>query len=141
MKQARLAASVVAVSFLVRATAIAETDPKIVRAWKAKCASCHGQTGKGDTPQGQEMKLTDMTSAAFKAKKDADLKDAILNGIKVDRGGTAVVMSPYKDELTPEQADALVAYVRTFGVKKAKKAKKSHVPDAGVVAPAPPPQR
>jgi len=32
MKQARLAASVVAVSFLVRATAIAETDPKTVRA-------------------------------------------------------------------------------------------------------------
>jgi len=87
------------------------------------------------------MKLTDMTSAAFKAKKDAELKDAILNGIKVDRGGTTVVMSPYKDELTPEQADALVAYVRTFGVKKAKKAKKKRVPDAGVIAPAPTPVR
>ena len=144
MKRAHLVTSVVAFSFLLCATAMAETDPKIVRLWKSKCASCHGQTGKADTQKGQEMKLDDMTTPAFKAKKDAELKDAILNGVKVERGGTTVVMDPYKDELNPEQADAVVAYVRTFGpqVKKAKKsAKKKSVPDAGVVAPSPSPQR
>ena len=72
------------------------------------------------------------------ARLRSELKDAILNGIKVDRDGTTVVMDPFKGDVTPEQADALVAYIRTFGVKKAKK---THVPDAGVVAPAPSPEQ
>ena len=144
MKWAHLVTSVTAVSFLLCATAMGETDPKTVRVWIGKCASCHGQTGKADTQKGQELKLEDMTTPAFKAKKDAELKDAILNGVKVERGGTTVVMDPYKNEITPEQADALVAYVRTFAahVHKAKKsAKKKSIPDAGVSAPAPSPER
>ena len=87
---------------------------KIERAWKAKCSSCHGQAGKGDTEKGQQMKIADMTTAEFQAKKDDELKNAILNGVKKEKGGVKQEMDAFKGDLTPEQVDALVAYIRTF---------------------------
>ncbi|HUM13093.1 MAG TPA: cytochrome c [Myxococcaceae bacterium] len=91
---------------------MAQADPKKTeRTWKSKCASCHGQTGKGDTDKGQQLKIVDMTTAEFQAKKDDELKKAILNGVEKEKSHV------FKDELTPEQADALVGYVRTFKKK------------------------
>jgi mono/diheme cytochrome c family protein len=112
MKNVRLLASIAAGSVLLSATALAqEVDKKVERAWKAKCAPCHGQTGKGDTDKGKELKVEDMTAAKYLAKKDPELKKAILDGVKMD-GKEA--MPPFKDEVTPEQADALVKYTRGF---------------------------
>ena len=112
MKNIRLLASIAAGSVLLSATALAqEADKKAERAWKAKCASCHGQTGKGDTDKGKELKVEDMTAAKYQSKKDPDLKKAILEGIKADG---KEVMPGFKDEVTPEQADALVKYTRGF---------------------------
>ena len=109
MKHVRLLASVAAGSVLLSATALAQTDPKKVeRAWKAKCSSCHGATGKADTEKGQQMKIVDMTTPAFQAKKDDELKKAILEGVEKEKGHV------FKSELTPEQVDALVAYIRGF---------------------------
>jgi len=65
MTHARLLASIAAGSFLLSASALAqEVDKKAERAFKAKCASCHGQTGKGDTEQGKKLKVEDMTAPA-----------------------------------------------------------------------------
>ena len=112
MKNVRLLASIAAGSFLLSATALAqEVDKKAERAWKAKCASCHGQTGKGDTDKGKELKVEDMTAAKYQGKKDADLKKAILDGVKADG---KEVMPSFKDEITPEQAEALIKFTRTF---------------------------
>jgi len=112
MKNVRLLASIAAGSVLLGATALAqEVDKKAERAWKAKCASCHGQTGKGDTDKGKELKVEDMTAAKYQSKKDDDLKKAVLDGFKVDG---KEVMPSFKDEITPEQADALVKYTRSF---------------------------
>ena len=112
MKNVRLLASIAAGAVLLSATALAQTDPKKAeRAWKAKCASCHGQTGKGDTEKGKELKVEDMTAAKYQGKKDDELKKAVLDGVKADG---KEVMQSFKDELTPEQADALVKYTRTF---------------------------
>ena len=109
MKNVRLLASMVAGSLLLGATAMAQEDPKKVeRAWKSKCASCHGQTGKGDTDKGKQLKIVDMTTPAFQAKKDDELKKAILEGVEKEKNHA------FKDDLTPEQVDALVAYIRTF---------------------------
>ena len=111
MKNVRLLASMVAGSFLLSASALAqEVDKKAERAWKAKCASCHGQTGKGDTDQGKKLKVEDMSAASYQGKKDEDLKKAILEGVKV---GGQEVMPAFKD-LTPEQAEALIKHTRTF---------------------------
>jgi mono/diheme cytochrome c family protein len=114
MNHVRLLASFAAGSFLLSATALAEVDKKLERAWKAKCSSCHGAAGKGDTEKGQQMKIADMTTAEFQAKKDDELKNAILNGVKKEKGGVKQEMDAFKGDLTPEQVDALVAYIRTF---------------------------
>ena len=115
MRHTRLLASIAAGSLLLSASALAQMDPKKVeRAWKAKCSSCHGAAGKGDTEKGQQMKIVDMTTAEFQAKKDDELKNVILNGVKKEKGGVKQEMDAFKGDLTPEQVDALVAYIRTF---------------------------
>lgn len=114
MNHARVLASIAAGALLLGTNAMAEVDKKVERAWKAKCSSCHGAAGKGDTEKGQQMKITDMTSAEFQAKKDDELKNAILNGVKKEKGGVKQEMDAFKGDLTPEQIDALVAYIRSF---------------------------
>ena len=95
--------------------ASAEVDKKIVRTWKAKCASCHGEDGKGATEQGKKMGVRDLTAADFwKDATDAKMKDVITNGIKQTKNGKTQEMEPYKDKLKPEDIDGLVAYVKTF---------------------------
>jgi mono/diheme cytochrome c family protein len=111
MTPVRLLASIAAGSLLLSASALAqEVDKKAERAWKAKCASCHGQTGKGDTEQGKKLKVEDMSASAYQSKKDDELKKAILDGVKLPSGD----MPAFKGEVTPEQADALVKYTRAF---------------------------
>jgi len=90
-------------------------DAKTVRTWKAKCASCHGAEGKGDTEQGVKMKLPDMSKPQWqKENSDEKMKQAILNGVKKE--GTEG-MDAYKDVLTPEQVDGLIAYIRSLAPK------------------------
>lgn len=88
-------------------------DPKIARTWKAKCSSCHGVEGKGDTEQGAKMKIPDMTKPEWqKDNSDDKMRQAILNGVKKEgKEG----MDSYKDVLSPEQVDGLIAYVRSLG--------------------------
>jgi mono/diheme cytochrome c family protein len=100
---------------MVSARAGAEVDKKTVRSFKAKCASCHGEDGKGGTEQGKKMGVRDMTSAAFwKDATDVKMKDAIANGIKQTKDGKTQEMEPYKDKLKAEEIDALVAYIKAF---------------------------
>ena len=72
------------------AAAHAEVDKKTERTWKAKCASCHGANGKGQTDQGKKMGIADYTAA--------------------DRQK----MDPFKDKLDAAQIDSLVGYVRSL---------------------------
>jgi mono/diheme cytochrome c family protein len=106
MKNVRTMAWVVGGSLVLSALAFAEVDKKSERLWKSKCSACHGQTGMGDTDKGKQLKVEDMTTAAYQTKSDAELKTAIQNGVKTD-------MPAFK-ELTPDQVNALVAYIRTF---------------------------
>jgi len=86
----------------------AESDKKTERTWKAKCASCHGAEGKGDTDQGAKLKVEDYTKAAWQASKtDDQIKTAIETGV-VDK------MDPYKDKVDAEQIVKLVAHIRSF---------------------------
>jgi mono/diheme cytochrome c family protein len=111
MKNVRLIASFVAGSLLLGASAFAQDDAKVARAWKAKCASCHGQTGKGDTDKGKELKVEDMSAAKYQSKTDDQLQKAVTGGVKADG---KEVMPGFKDELTPDQVAALVKYTRSF---------------------------
>lgn len=89
----------------------AEVDKKTERTWKAKCASCHGADGKGETDTGKKAGIPNYTDGAFqKSKTDAQLKEAIASGVKTDKGE----MEGYKDKLDGPQIDALVTYIRSL---------------------------
>ena len=107
-----LAKAMLLIFTLSALSAVAQEDPKkTARNWKAKCGSCHGAEGKGDTEQGKKAKIADFSSADWqKSKSDADIKTAIEGGKK--KGD--VEMEPYKDKLEPAQIDALVAHIRSL---------------------------
>ena len=96
--------------------------PELVKkgnaAWdKMQCASCHGAQGKGDGSSaptlmddwGQKITPRDFTSGPLKVGDEPeDLYRAFITGIN----GTP--MPSFAESLTPEDAWALVAYVRTL---------------------------
>jgi len=91
-------------------------DKKTERLWKAKCSSCHGADGKGKTEQGVKKGAEDMSTKEWqKARDDVAMKKAMLEGFKREKNGIKQEMEPYKDQLKPEQVDALIQYVRALG--------------------------
>ena len=74
--------------------------------YKAKCATCHGPDGKGDTAMGKTMKVKDLGSAEVQKQSDADVTTTIEKGKKP--------MPGYEGKLTKEQIDSLVKYVRSL---------------------------
>jgi mono/diheme cytochrome c family protein len=90
-------------------------DKKTERLWKSKCSSCHGVDGDGNTEQGKKMKVVDMTTAAWQSKRsDEYIKKAIMEGTKKEEGGVKKEMDAYKDEINPDQLEALVKYIRAL---------------------------
>jgi mono/diheme cytochrome c family protein len=107
-------ASLSAVTLLAR-SASAEEDKKTARMWKAKCSSCHGVDGAGQTEQGKKAGVADMTTAAWqKEVDDAKIKDVLAKGIKREKNGKQQEMEAFGKEMTPEQIDALIKLIRTF---------------------------
>lgn len=103
-------------TLLLAMPARAEVDKKIERTWKAKCTSCHGADGKGQTDTGKKMGVKDYTTAEWqKSRTDAQLKEAILGGINREEGGKKQEMDGYQGKLD-DQVDGLIALVR--GLKK-----------------------
>jgi mono/diheme cytochrome c family protein len=91
---------------------------KTERTWQAKCASCHGDDGKGATAKGKEMNIGDMSSAGWqKARTDEQLEKGINEGLEVMKDGKKQQMDAYKDKLRPEQVKDLVKYVRGLAGK------------------------
>jgi len=87
------------------ATAYAEGAQEV---WNAKCKSCHGEKGKGDTKMGLKEKISDMTTAEWKKSHTPEkIREVIAEGSK---GNTK--MKAFKDKLTPEQIDALVKHIQ-----------------------------
>jgi len=111
MRSMRTHLKLLLLALFCAAAARGEADPKAARAWKAKCASCHGADGAGQTDQGKKLHVEDMTAASWqKAKTDAQLKNAIENGAK--KGDAE--MEGFKDKIDAAQIDLLVAYIRTL---------------------------
>lgn len=107
MKKLSLAAAIAVSLSLAAAPALA--DEAATDIWKAKCKGCHGDTGKGDTKEGRKHKAPDMTTEEWQAKHDdAELKDAIMNGVKDTK------MKAYKDKYSEAEIDALIRHIRTL---------------------------
>lgn len=95
---------VLAIAFVMSITAFAADATADI--YKAKCASCHGADGKGDTPAGKGMKIKDLASEDVQKMSDADLAGIIEKGKKP--------MPGYEGKLTKEQTDSLVKWIRTL---------------------------
>jgi mono/diheme cytochrome c family protein len=116
------AAAVVAAALLAPLAALAAGDAaagKIL--FTTNCASCHGDSGKGDGPVGAALTPPprDFTKAEFKFDTDKDGKkgtDADLKSV-IQKGGAAFggspLMAPWPT-LTDTDIANLIAYVRTF---------------------------
>jgi cytochrome c553 len=78
--------------------------------WTAKCKSCHGTDGRAQTPMGKKESLVDMSQPAWQqSETDEEIREMISEGSSRNKK-----MKPYKEKLTPEQIDSLVAYIRTL---------------------------
>jgi mono/diheme cytochrome c family protein len=82
--------------------------------YNAQCATCHGETGKGDggkeqkDDDGTPTRPRDLTRGIFKGSRDRDqLYARVLLGLP----GSPMPASPH---LKPEEIDGLVAYVQSF---------------------------
>jgi len=76
--------------------------------FKAKCASCHGADGGGDTAAGKALKVKDLRSAEVQGLSDDQLYQIVANG----KGK----MPGYEKTLGADTCKSLVAYIR--GLKK-----------------------
>ena len=90
-------------------------DKKIKRLFEAKCASCHGDDGRGRTETGLEMGIADMTTAAYwKDLTPESARKSVWEGIKRTVQGKEQEMKPFKDRITVEQVDALILYAASL---------------------------
>ena len=97
---------------LLSSTAAVYAAP-VAENWENHCTKCHGDDGKGLTKPGKKLQLKDYTDAKVQAEmKDEDMIKAIADGIN-DKAGKEK-MKAYKAELTSEEINDLVAYVRKF---------------------------
>ena len=74
--------------------------------YKAKCASCHGADGAGQTSIGKSMKLRDLASADVQAQTDKELYDWTAIG----KGK----MPAYKEKLSETEINELVKFMRSL---------------------------
>ena len=96
-----------ALALLISASAFAASDGAAI--YKAKCASCHGPDGSGQTAIGKKMSLRDLGSADVQKQSDAELYAWTADG----KGK----MPAYKAKLSEEDINALVAFTRTLAKK------------------------
>lgn len=74
--------------------------------FKAKCASCHGADGAGQTTVGKALKVRDLTSADVQSQTDDQLLEIVSKG----KGK----MPGYEKTLGADKCKELVAYIRTL---------------------------
>ncbi len=77
--------------------------------YKAKCASCHGADGSGQTPMGKSLKLRDLGSPEVQKQTDQELYNWTADG----KGK----MPAYKGKLTEAEINTLVAHIRAMAKK------------------------
>jgi mono/diheme cytochrome c family protein len=101
----RLLSSLAAVILVVAVPAFA-AGPDGAALYKAKCTSCHGANGSGQTPVGKSMKMRDLRSPEVQKQTDIELT-------KVISGGKGK-MPAYGQKLTTAEIQAVIAHIRTL---------------------------
>jgi cytochrome c6 len=81
--------------------------------WMDMCARCHGETGKGDTRIGKRLNAKDYSDPAVQAAMSDEEIIRVTTEGAFDANGREL-MPAYKDELSSEEIESLVAYIRAF---------------------------
>ena len=81
-------------------------DDKSAAIYKAKCVTCHGADGKGDTPAGKSTKVRSFADPEVVKASDDDLAGIIEKG----KGK----MPGYGKSLKPDEIKDMVAYIRSL---------------------------
>ena len=117
MRTSLLLSSLIALP-LILGSSIARADDKVDgdKAFRSKCASCHGADGHGKTKQGEKMKVRSLTDPAVKKElTDDKIKETINKGlVKTLPDGTKQEMKPLEGKLKPGELEALVAHVKAL---------------------------
>ncbi len=99
----------VIIAIITASSAAAQGNKAGADVYKAKCATCHGQDGSGNTPVGKSLQVADLRSAAVQSKSDAELIQSVTDG----KGN----MPGFKGNITDDEIHAAVKFVRTFAAK------------------------
>lgn len=90
----------------VSTAAVSQAQDSGAATYKAKCASCHGAGGSGNTPAGKSTKALPFKSPELVSASDDDLIAATKKG----KGK----MPAYSGKLSDDQIKGVVAYIRTL---------------------------
>jgi cytochrome c6 len=96
----------VAVLCLAGSLVMAQDKANGEKVYKAKCASCHGPDGKGETGAGKVTKARDICSAEVKKETDAAWTDIIVKGKNK--------MPSYDKKITDADVKDVIAYMRSL---------------------------
>jgi len=108
MKKLLIVAVVLALSVAFSSAKAADAAEK----YKASCAKCHGEDGKGQTKMGQKLGIKDFTDVKVQAElKDDAAAKAIKDGLKDKEG--KILMKP-AEGVSDDEVKAFVAYMRKF---------------------------
>src|SRR4051794_41180514 len=91
-------------SVAILAAPLAMADGAAV--FKAKCASCHGADGAGQTGMGKAMKLRDLGSPEVQKQTDAELTTITTDG--------KAKMPAYKGKISNDEIKQVIAFMRTL---------------------------
>lgn len=95
----------VAFFFSVSNLSSAEEGPGAAT-FKSKCVLCHGADGSGKTPLGKQLQAANLHSKDVQKKTNAELHKIVHDG--------QTNMPPFGDQLSDQQIDQVIKYVRSF---------------------------
>ena len=82
----------------------AHADDKGAAIYKAKCVSCHGPTGDGNTPVGKATKARDLCSPEVKKESNEEMIEMVMKGKN----------KMPAQKLSEEDAKVVIAYIRSL---------------------------
>jgi mono/diheme cytochrome c family protein len=107
---------VVSVACLLAAAPLVASAADASENWTKHCAKCHGPDGAAKTTMARNLKIRDLTDPAVQAAiTDAALAASLTDGVKTEAGKQ--VMPSFSAKLTPEEIQAMQAYVRALAKK------------------------
>ena len=106
MKKLLSGIAVLAILCLAAAGMRAQDVASGEKVYKAKCASCHGPDGKGETAAGKATKARDLCSADVKKETDAAWTEIIVKGKNK--------MPAYDKKITDAEVKDVIAYMRSL---------------------------